>query len=141
MRIIQTGFPIIGIGTQSDESVIVYKPSFAKQLEDWVKMDAFHHRLYGSISYYQIKIDDALRSDPDGPLRHDGKQEIKGFEIDLRAVPFRGLSISAGYGYNENKYIRFVSSEAKLLQLTRKTWQTCGLLIKLVVVDSVFILV
>lgn len=109
-----SGFTNNGLGTQPDGSVFVFKPSFAKQWEGGIKLNAFQNRLSGSISYYNISISDAPRSDPDGTLHQDGKQESKGIEVDLKAIPTKGLSITAGYGYNRNKYIKSDYAEGKM---------------------------
>lgn len=108
-----SGFTNNGVGTQPDGSTFVFKPTFAKQWEGGVKLNAFHNKLTGSISYYTININDAPRSDPDGHLFQDGKQQSKGLEVDLKANPAPGLSITAGYGYNQNIYTKSDSNEGK----------------------------
>ena len=108
-----SGFTNNGIGTQPDGSPFIFKPSFAKQWEGGVKVNAFHNKLTGSISYYTININDAPRSDPDGTLHQDGKQQSKGLEVDLKANPAPGLSITAGYGYNQNTYVKSDYNEGK----------------------------
>lgn len=110
-----SGFTNNGVGTQPDGSVFVFRPSFARQWEGGVKINAFQNRITGSISYYTININDAPRSAPDGTLHQDGKQTSKGIEVDLRATPAAGLSITAGYGYNHNKYIKSDYAEGKLV--------------------------
>jgi len=108
-----SGFTNNGIGTQPDGSSFIFKPSFAKQWEGGVKVGAFHNKLIGSISYYTININDAPRSDPDGTLHQDGKQQSKGIEVDIKANPVAGLSITAGYGYNQNTYVKSDFNEGK----------------------------
>lgn len=115
-----SGFTNNGIGTQPDGSVFVFKPSFARQWEGGVKINAFQNRISGSISYYTININDAPRSDPDGTLHQDGKQTSKGIDVDLRASLAKGLSVTAGYGYNRNKYIKSDYAEGKLVSESPK---------------------
>jgi len=109
-----SGFTNYGVASLPDGSVFVYKPSFARQWEGGIKINTLQNRLSGSVSYYTININDAPRSDPDGTPHQDGKQKSNGFEIDLRATPARGLSVTAGYGYNLNKYIKSDYAEGKL---------------------------
>jgi iron complex outermembrane receptor protein len=110
-----SGFTNNGIGTQPDGSPFVFKPSFARQWEGGVKVNAWQNRITGSISYYSINIDDAPRTDPDGYLHQDGEQKSKGIDVDLRIAPAKGLSVTAGYGYNRNKYIKSDYNEGKLV--------------------------
>jgi iron complex outermembrane receptor protein len=83
-----------------------FKPEQANQIEGGVKMDLFGGRLTGTLSYYDIKVKDIIRQDPTNPLYsiQDGTQLSKGFEAQIIANPIHGLSIVAGYAYNDSKY-------------------------------------
>lgn len=83
-----------------------FKPEQANQVEGGVKMDLFDGHLTGTLSYYDIKVKDIVRADPENPNRsiQDGTQRSKGFEADIVATPFSGLSIVAGFAYNDSKY-------------------------------------
>ncbi|BAV06911.1 iron complex outermembrane recepter protein [Filimonas lacunae] len=85
-----------------------FKPQHANQWEAGIKLDAFHHRLSSTISYYHIKVENTLRDDPDHAnfSLQDGTQLSKGVEAEVIANPFGGLNIVAGYTYNDNKYIQ-----------------------------------
>ncbi|MFT3948408.1 MAG: TonB-dependent receptor [Agriterribacter sp.] len=85
-----------------------FKPQQANQLEGGVKLDVFDHKLSATISYYNIKVKDVLRTDPDDQTFsiQDGTQRSKGIDVDIIANPFPGLNIVAGYAYNDNKYIQ-----------------------------------
>lgn len=85
-----------------------FKPEHANQLEFGVKGDVFDHKLAGTISYYDIRVEDILRTDPNdiNYSIQDGTQLSRGVEVDLTANPFPGLNIVAGYAYNDSKYTR-----------------------------------
>ncbi|MBC8985970.1 carboxypeptidase regulatory-like domain-containing protein [Pedobacter sp. N36a] len=82
------------------------KPEQANQLEFGVKGDVFDHKLVGTISYYDIKVKDVLRNDPDNLDNYqiqDGTQLSRGVEVELTANPFAGFNMVAGYAYNDSK--------------------------------------
>ncbi|WP_149698899.1 TonB-dependent receptor [Chitinophaga sp. CF418] len=83
-----------------------FTPEQANQIEGGVKMDLFDGRLTGTFSYYDIKVKDIVRTDPEHPLRsiQDGTQLSKGFEAQIIANPIQGLNIIAGFAYNDSKY-------------------------------------
>ncbi|WP_246008768.1 TonB-dependent receptor domain-containing protein [Chryseobacterium lactis] len=83
-----------------------FKPEYANQLEFGVKGDLFNHRLVGTLSYYNIRVDNILRTNPDdiNYSIQDGTQLSKGFEAEITANPFDGLNIVAGYAYNDSKF-------------------------------------
>ncbi|OJY89996.1 MAG: hypothetical protein BGP13_23130 [Sphingobacteriales bacterium 40-81] len=85
-----------------------FKPQQANQLEGGVKLDVFDHKLSATISYYNIKVQDVLRTDPNDPTFsiQDGTQRSQGIDVDIIANPLPGLNIVAGYAYNDNKYIQ-----------------------------------
>lgn len=91
--------------TGTDSAGVSFKPQQANQWEIGVKADAFHHRLTGTFSYYQIDVTNLVRTDPDHPSFNiqDGTQVSKGFEAEVIANPFTGLNIVAGYAYNDSK--------------------------------------
>jgi iron complex outermembrane receptor protein len=62
--------------------------------------------LAGTVSYYDIRVDNVLRTNPDDSNYsiQDGTQLSKGVEVELTANPFNGMNIVAGYAYNESKY-------------------------------------
>ncbi|MCX2480952.1 TonB-dependent receptor [Pedobacter sp. MC2016-15] len=91
-------------GQTSDGSAL--KPEHANQLEFGAKADLFDHKLSGTVSYYDIKVADVLRDDPNsanGYQIQDGTQLSRGVEVDLSANPIAGLNIVAGFAYNDSK--------------------------------------
>lgn len=83
----------------------VFKPEQANQWEVGLKGDIFNHKLVGTISYYDIQVDNMVRTDPDDVnyMIQNGTQSSKGFEVELTANPFTGFNIVAGYTYNDSK--------------------------------------
>ena len=88
-----------------------FKPEQANQLEGGIKLNIFHGKLNTTLSYYDIKVKDIIRtytgSEPDpsnpNPQIQDGTQLSKGFEAEVIANPFRGLNVVAGLAYNNSK--------------------------------------
>lgn len=79
-----------------------FKPEHANQLEFGAKGNIFSNRLTGSVSYYDIKVQNIVRNDPNnsGYSLQDGTRLSRGVEADLTANPFTGFNIVAGYAYN-----------------------------------------
>lgn len=92
----------------SDANGNVFKPEHANQLEYGVKGDILNHKVVGTISYYDIKVQDVIRTDPNDVNYsiQDGTQRSKGLEFEVTANPFTGLNIVAGYAYNDSKYTK-----------------------------------
>lgn len=105
-------FNISGVDKNGNNFV----PQKGDQLEFGAKADLFNHKLVGTISYYDIKVDNVLRTDPDDAnfSIQDGSQYSKGVEIDITANPVAGLNIIVGYAYNDSK---FTKSDASVLKL------------------------
>lgn len=85
-----------------------FKPEQAFQWEGGVKMNLLNNRLSGSLSYYDIRVKDIVRASVNDPLFNvqDGEQESKGVEFEISALPFNGLNLTAGYGYNNSKLVK-----------------------------------
>ncbi|MFP9113986.1 TonB-dependent siderophore receptor [Flavobacterium sp. RHBU_3] len=83
----------------------VFKPEHANQFEAGVKANAFNNKLSGSVSYYNIEVENIVRTDPSNPISsiQDGTQLSKGIEAEITASPIEGLNIIAGYAYNDSK--------------------------------------
>jgi len=92
-----------GVNPVTNET-ITYKPEDANQWEAGVKLDLFEGKLTSTISYYDIKVKDILRpSDIPNVSIQDGTQFSKGIDVDVIASPFRGMSVVAGFAYNDSK--------------------------------------
>jgi iron complex outermembrane receptor protein len=96
----------------SDKDGKAFKPEQGNQKEGGIKADVWNHKLVGTISYYDIRVKDVLRTDPaDANYSiQDATQQSKGVEVELTVNPVKGLNIVAGYAYNDSKYTRGYSS-------------------------------
>jgi iron complex outermembrane recepter protein len=101
-----SGFQNQQPATQPDGSQFVLDPVYAVQSEGGVKAEAFDKKLSATVSYYNIKIDNAIRTDADGFTRQDGEQVSKGFDLEIISNPIAGLNIVAGYAYNDNRILK-----------------------------------
>jgi len=102
--------------TGTDIDGKTFNPEQANQTEGGIKADLFNHKFTGSVSYYDIKVKDILRLNPNNSdfSIQDGTQRSKGVELEIVANPVAGLSIIAGYAYNDSKYTKI---DATLLGL------------------------
>lgn len=103
------GFVNLAPLVQPDNTILTLKPQQGNQWEGGIKADLFDNRLSGAVSYYNIDVTNATRTEiVDGKtfMFQDGTQRSKGFEAELIANPVTGLNIVAGYAYNENKYTK-----------------------------------
>lgn len=91
--------------TQPDGSVLILKPLYAVQYEGGVKAELIDKKLGITASYYDILIDNATRTEANFTVQ-DGKQRSKGIDIELIGNPVAGLSIVAGYAYNDNRIVK-----------------------------------
>lgn len=77
------------------------KPERATQYEGGLKADLFGGRLGGTASVFDITVSDKIRPNPARPgfSLQDGTQVHRGLELDLYALPVRGLELTAGYAW------------------------------------------
>jgi iron complex outermembrane receptor protein len=88
-----------------------FKPEQANQLEGGVKLDVLDGKLSASVSVYQIRVIDVIR--PSGRVNvsvQDGTQISKGVDAEIVASPVEGLSLVAGFSYNDSKYEKSADS-------------------------------
>jgi len=70
-----------------------------------VKVDLFEGKLTSTVSYYDIRVKDVLRpTEQPNVYKQDGTQYSKGVDVEVIASPFRGMSVVAGFAYNDSKY-------------------------------------
>ena len=84
-----------------------YKPEHANQWEGGVKLDMLDHKIVSTISYYDIKVKNSLRTVSDGTdiyTVQDGTRKSKGIEVEIKAALISGWNIFIGYGYNDSRY-------------------------------------
>lgn len=83
----------------------VTKPQRANQWEGGVKLDAAGGRVSATVSYYDIRVQNILRTlsyNAAGVAigAQDGTQWSRGAELNLTANPLPGLNIVGGFAYN-----------------------------------------
>lgn len=108
----QNGFKNVQPTTLADNNRQFFKPEQSNQFETGIKFELLKGKINGTVSYYDIKVKDKVRTvpntDPTSALTtisvQDATQKSTGFEFDLIANPFRGFHIIAGYGYNSSRF-------------------------------------
>jgi len=88
-----------------------FDPEQANQWEVGAKINLFDGKVLSTISYYDIRINNALRTDANGFTIQDGERTSSGFEIDIITNPVKGLNLVAGYTVNNSELVR-VTDEA-----------------------------
>jgi iron complex outermembrane receptor protein len=106
------GFQNSGPVNQPDGTLLILKPIYANQYEGGIKVETFNKKLSTTVSYYNITIDNATRTTPDGFNLQDGKQVSKGVDFEFIANPIEGLNAMLGYAYNDNRIVK--SSDATI---------------------------
>ena len=101
-------------GTTINGSVL--DPSIIKQYEVGIKNEFWNNKFSTNISLYQITNNNLAQTaefKADGSINIDttikvlsGETKSKGIEIDLTSKPIEGLSINAGYNYNDMRYTK-----------------------------------
>ena len=88
----------------TDETGKAFKPEKAFQWETGVKFAFFSGLFTGSLSYYDIKVDNKVRTNPNNIYFNiqDGTQRSKGFEAEILGNPIPELNVMLGYAYNES---------------------------------------
>ena len=110
-------------GTTVDLKVI--KPSLIDQYELGVKKDFWRGLLSTNITLYQIENSNLAQTaefKADGSSNTDssikvlsGSTKSKGVELDITARPIEGLSILAGYSYNDMHYTKTSGLEGSFI--------------------------
>lgn len=82
-------------------------PEKATQWEAGIKSDLFARKLSLMISFFDITVDNKLRTDPSNPLFNlqDGTQRNKGVEAELFANPVRGMDVQLGCAFLDAKFL------------------------------------
>ena len=89
------------------------KPQLANQWEAGVKANLWRNRLHFTAGYYNILVDNMARGIEvmkNGKAYNitiqDGTQRSRGIELELITNPVQGLSIMAGYTYNDSRFVK-----------------------------------
>ncbi len=99
----QTGFTNKN-GTDKNNNL--FKPEHSYQFETGIKYALFDGNFTGTLSVYDIRVKDIVRSDPDDIDFNiqDGTQKSRGFEAEILGNPFPNFNVMFGYAYNDSKY-------------------------------------
>ena len=105
------GFKNVAPALTEDDGLTAFKPEHARQWEGGVKLELLGGKLNGTLSYYDINVENRLTpytisGDKNTYYTQDGTQRSKGFEVDVIANPIPGMHIIMGYGYNDSEYTK-----------------------------------
>jgi iron complex outermembrane receptor protein len=102
------------------------KPSIIDQYELGIKRDFWKGMLSTNVTLYQITNSNLAQTaefKADGSLNSDtniktlsGQTKSKGVEIDITAKPIEGLSIIAGYSYNDMRYTETTGLQGSFIE-------------------------
>ncbi|WP_257090942.1 TonB-dependent siderophore receptor [Sphingobacterium sp. E70] len=81
-----------------------FKPERANQWEFGAKANLIKDRLWTTLALYDITVANRVYSTPTGSVQ-GGKVESKGFDFDIEALPYQGVSVKAGFSYNDIQII------------------------------------
>ncbi len=83
------------------------KPEHANQWEAGIKTNLIKNKLTATLSFYHIKVTDALRTDQRFPAAaqiQNGTQLSRGVELEIISNPVKGLTVLGGLAYNDFSY-------------------------------------
>ncbi|MEP6932227.1 MAG: TonB-dependent receptor [Flavobacterium sp.] len=98
-----------------------FEPEHANQLEFGVKTNLLSDKLNATVSFYEINVANLVTSNPMYSSQ-GGEARSQGFEFDLNATPAKGLSIIAGYSYNDSKITKGNPGDVWLDEGKRPFW-------------------
>lgn len=83
-----------------------FRPEQSYQWETGLKYTLLNGTFTGTLSYYNITVNDIVRLDPDNIFfsKQDGTQKSKGLEAEILGNPLPNLNVMVGYAYNQSKY-------------------------------------
>lgn len=86
-----------------------YKPEYSNNIEAGIKNSFFDNRLFLNITAFYTRVNDAqvptlVLPDAITVTRNAGKLESKGLEIEMSAVPAKGLQVDYNIGYTDAVY-------------------------------------
>lgn len=92
-----------------------YEPEYTWNYETGIKSSWLNDRLMANLSVFYISIDDKQVSELHPTIAmttitNAAKAHSQGLELELTARPLHGLDLSAGFGYNEARFDRFMAT-------------------------------
>jgi iron complex outermembrane receptor protein len=101
------GFKNIATQTVQGLGAKTFEPEHANQMEFGLKTNLFSDKLNATVSYYDIRVKNVVIGGTFNEFSTQGGEvESKGVELDLNAHPVKGLSLIAGFSYNDSKIIQ-----------------------------------
>ncbi|MFL1895217.1 TonB-dependent siderophore receptor [Aquimarina sp. 2-A2] len=99
---------LVGDPSAGPQTLKTFDPEQANQIEFGVKTNLFSNRLNATLSYYDIRVNNKVMTDPTAPFNkiQDGEIESKGFEIEINANPIEGLNLKAGFSNNDSEIVK-----------------------------------
>ncbi|WP_347271160.1 TonB-dependent receptor [Rhizorhabdus histidinilytica] len=111
---VSTGYKSGGFNPRAD-TLNSFAPEKLVSYETGAKIDLFDRHLRINAAAFLSKYDDlqvpqfaAGSGGASTLLVNAGKAEFKGFELEVTAIPARGLTLSGSLGYTDPKYKRFL---------------------------------
>lgn len=81
---------------------ITFDPEHATQFEVGTKLNFFNDRLFATLSYYDIEVENIVLGSG-FEATQDGTQYSRGFEARITASPVDGLNLVAGFSHNDSE--------------------------------------
>lgn len=81
---------------------ITFDPEHATQFEVGTKLNFFNDRLFATLSYYDIEVENIVLGSG-FEATQDGTQYSRGFEARITASPVDGLNLVAGFSHNNSE--------------------------------------
>lgn len=81
---------------------ITFDPEHATQFEVGTKLNFFNDRLFATLSYYDIEVENIVLG-TGFEVTQDGTQYSRGFEARITASPLDGLNLVAGFSHNDSE--------------------------------------
>jgi len=85
-----------------ENRTITFDPEHATQFEFGTKLHLLNDKLFATISYYDIEVENIVLGNGFGSTQ-DGTQYSRGFEARITASPVEGLNLVAGFSHNESE--------------------------------------
>lgn len=99
----QNSFRNIGYLTNTENVPVKFDAEQANQIEGGLKLNVFQNKLSANLSYYNILVEDIVRTAGPNQNIQDGNQKSRGFEIELTGNPLPGLNFNIGYAKNHSE--------------------------------------
>lgn len=84
---------------------LTFDPEHATQFEIGTKLNLLNDRLFATVSYYDINVDNIVMGNG-FDVTQDGEKYSRGFEARITASPVEGLNLVAGYSHNSSEVTR-----------------------------------